>query len=148
MASDGLSFTPEQVAYLNGLDAVATCDGRRIVYTDEFRSRCLERYRQGVTPTELFREAGLDPQLVGRKRISRAFARWRRSAGVPGRPTGRPRLADAASSADSASDAVVVDPRDEVIGRQAELIVALQRLVASLERELAEARASHRASKS
>lgn len=31
----------------------------------------------GESPTRMFRTAGLDPGLIGRKRIGRAYARWR-----------------------------------------------------------------------
>ena len=41
-------------------------------------ARC--RYHAGESPVELFREAGLDPSLIGYKRIERCFARWRKIA--------------------------------------------------------------------
>lgn len=72
-----MTFTKEQVAYLESLPAVEHVGVTRITYSDAFRRECLERYHQGERPTELFRKAGLDPKLVGRKRIERCFARWR-----------------------------------------------------------------------
>ena len=72
------AFTAGQRAYLCSLDAVDRVDGSsRIYYADWFRVECMRRYRMGEKPSALFREAGLDPKLVGHKRIERAFARWR-----------------------------------------------------------------------
>ena len=72
-------FTAGQRAYLQSLAAVDAVDGRsRIYYADWFRVGCMRRYRAGEKPVDLFREAGLDPKLIGYKRIERAFARWRR----------------------------------------------------------------------
>ena len=151
-------FSPEQVAYLRALPAVATCDGRRIVFTDEFREHCLERYRQGALPTDLFREAGLDPELVGRKCISRAFGRWRRMAGLPPLPVGRPVKTHDADSADTAGvepiDAVPAasvpsshagtlgdgDLKSLLLAQQAHYIASLEQRVADLERQLADCR--------
>lgn len=38
----------------------------------------MERYAVGESPAGIFREAGLDPALIGYKRIERAIARWRK----------------------------------------------------------------------
>ena len=74
----GRVFTAGELAYLRSLDAVDRVDGSsRIYYADWFRVECMRRYQAGEKPTVLFREAGLDPRLVGHKRIERAFARWR-----------------------------------------------------------------------
>ena len=71
-------FTDWERSYLLSLAAVDEVDARsRIHYADWFRVECIRRYRAGEKPTALFREAGLDPKLVGYKRIERAFAYWR-----------------------------------------------------------------------
>lgn len=85
------AFMPEQVAYLVSLPAVESVSGSRIRYARAFRDECLRRYALGEHPVALFREAGLDPKIVGYKRIERAFARWRDEAHVAAqRPAGRP----------------------------------------------------------
>lgn len=98
-----MTFTQEQIAYLESLPAVARASATRIRYADDFRRACLERYRHGESPTALFREAGLDPKLVGYKRIERCFARWKRqelelSGGIDG---GDAMTGDQAASATS-----------------------------------------------
>lgn len=81
-----MTFTKEQIAYLESLPAVEHATATRITYTDAFKTQCLERYIQGDSPTALFREAGLDPKIVGYKRIERSFARWRDLHDVPAYP--------------------------------------------------------------
>lgn len=75
-----MTFTQEQIAYLESLPAVEHASATRITYAEDFRRICLERYRHGASPTAMFREAGLDPKLVGYKRIERCFARWKLQA--------------------------------------------------------------------
>lgn len=77
MNTGGGAFSPEEVAYLRTLPAVAEATPNRITYAERFKCECLRRYLAGESPVELFREAGLDPALVGYKRIERSFARWR-----------------------------------------------------------------------
>ena len=77
MASGGGAFSVEEVAYLKTLPAVADATRNRIIYTEEFKVDCVLRYAQGESPVQLFREAGLDPSLIGYKRIECAIARWR-----------------------------------------------------------------------
>lgn len=71
------SFTTEQIEYLESLPAVASVSGGRIHYAEQFRDECMRRYEAGESPVRIFRQAGLDPVLVGYKRIERCFARWR-----------------------------------------------------------------------
>ena len=102
-------FTSGQRAYLSSLAAVDSIDASsRIRYADWFRVECMRRYREGEKPAALFREAGLDPKIVGYKRIERAFARWKRTP-EPVTPERKP-----------------VDPRDQLIAAQALRIQQLE----------------------
>lgn len=80
MSRNGGMFSEEEVAYLKSLPAVVEATSKRITYANAFKDYCMRRYAQGASPVALFREAGLDPVLVGSKRIERCFARWRRDA--------------------------------------------------------------------
>ena len=71
------SFSDAERKYLESLDAVESVDGDVISYAPEFRQSSMERYWRGDSPTEIFREAGLGPEVIGSKRIERAIARWR-----------------------------------------------------------------------
>ena len=142
-----VAFSGELVVYLRSLPAVAGASSTRIVYADWFRRDCVRRYRAGEHPVDLFREAGLDPKLIGYKRIERAFARWRAEARVPALPAGRPRKAsrdpvdvtdgvisgtdsagggDAVIRSDAEVAAVPSDPRDLLIEQQIHYIHYLE----------------------
>ena len=82
-------FSDAEMALLSGLDAVAWVTRTRITYKDSFKRDAVTRYRQGESPVRIFREAGLDPRIIGNKRIERCIARWKREppdAGREGRP--------------------------------------------------------------
>ena len=84
--------------------------------------------RAGEKPTALFREAGLDPKLIGYKRIERAFARWRY---MDRTPTSRE-----TSKALPAFKPVapVSDQRDKLISEQALRIQQLEEEISKLKR--------------
>ena len=71
-------FSDAEMALLSGLDAVAWVTRTRITYTDSFKREAVTRYRRGESPVRIFREAGLDPRIIGNKRIERCIARWKR----------------------------------------------------------------------
>lgn len=73
------AFDRRAKAYLRALPAVAAVTDTRIYYTDEFREEALSRYEAGESPVRIFREAGLEPRLIGYKRVERCFARWRQA---------------------------------------------------------------------
>ncbi|NMN02128.1 hypothetical protein G1C94_0750 [Bifidobacterium sp. DSM 109963] len=111
-------FTSGQRAYLSSLAAVDSIDASsRIRYADWFRVECMRRYKEGEKPAALFREAGLDPKIVGYKRIERAFARWKQSPDL------------------SAPQGKAVDPRDQLIAAQALRIQQLEEEVRTLKQE-------------
>ncbi|MBW3089253.1 transposase [Bifidobacterium miconisargentati] len=72
-------FTLAEAAYLESLPAVDRVDAvhGRIHYSRDFKRHVAIAYRRGESPTVLFRQAGLDPLMVGYKRIERAVAHWR-----------------------------------------------------------------------
>lgn len=79
MTSGGGTFSPEEIKYLKSLSAVAEATAKRITYADDFKRYCVVHYNEGASPVRMFREAGLDPALIGYKRIERCLARWRES---------------------------------------------------------------------
>lgn len=73
-------FSDEEIQLLRGLPAVANVTRNRITYSDAFKQVYTIRYLAGESPTKIFREAGLPPDLVGCKRIERSVARWKAAA--------------------------------------------------------------------
>lgn len=77
-------FSIREVEYLESLPAVDRVRSGRIVYNDAFKRDCIRRYRNGESPAEIFRSAGLDSALIGYKRIERSIARWKATLGDDG----------------------------------------------------------------
>lgn len=76
--SGATQFSVREIHYLESLPAVEHVSKERIRYTPEFRRECMRAYAQGESPVRIFRSAGLDPSLIGYKRIERCIARWKR----------------------------------------------------------------------
>lgn len=98
--------------YLRSLPAVDMVTDTRIYYTSEFRRDAMRQYGAGGSPAQIFRDAGLDPKIIGYKRIERAIARWKSGA----------------------KEAPLTDPRDKVIAKMALRISELEHRVNEIER--------------
>lgn len=136
MGTHTSAFDEATRAYLSRLPAVSRVGESRIFYADRFREQALREYMAGGSPVEIFRRAGMGPELIGYKRIERAFARWRQSARLASpRPNpGRPRRD--AQTYDTNTDTMPVasmDPRDRLIASQALTIAQLQQQIQELQ---------------
>ena len=90
--SEKETFSASELRYLGSLEAVRRVTPKRIYYTDAFRDEVVRRYRRGERPVRIFRDHGLDPMLIGHKRVERATERWLRDAQPPNAPAAhRPR---------------------------------------------------------
>ena len=67
----------DELQMLRDLPAVANVSKDRITYSNAFKQVCVIRYLAVESPTKIFREAGLPPELIGYKRIERSVARWK-----------------------------------------------------------------------
>lgn len=67
----------DELQMLRDLPAVANVSKDRITYSNAFKQVCVIRHLAGESPTKIFREAGLPPELIGYKRIERSVARWK-----------------------------------------------------------------------
>lgn len=75
----GGAFTAKTRKYLWSLDAVDSVTQTRISYSNAFRDDCMRRYNAGESPAAIFREAGLDPKIIGYKRVERCISRWKQA---------------------------------------------------------------------
>ncbi|NMM94187.1 hypothetical protein [Bifidobacterium oedipodis] len=82
-------FSDGVVAYLASLPVVASVSRERIVYADGFKVECMRRYCAGERASAIFRSVGLDPKLVGAKRVERCVNRWRHDESIMRRALGQ-----------------------------------------------------------
>lgn len=96
-------FTKKEVDELLTNPNVHRCSDRSITYSQEFKKRAILLYEQGLTSTEIFHQAGLDLELIGRETPKRCLGSWRKivkkkgveglveSRGKNGKGGGRPK---------------------------------------------------------
>jgi len=74
-----LLFTDAQVKKLSKNKWIKNITNKGITYTDEFKYKLVkecEDYKK--FPQDVFRECGIDPEIVGERRYSNAAKRWRK----------------------------------------------------------------------
>ena len=73
-------FTPEEIDIISKHRYVKWVSETNIKFSDEFKERFInEYYNLGKKPTEIFLRAGFDTDMIGRKRIERCAANWRKA---------------------------------------------------------------------
>lgn len=71
-------LTNEEIAVICQNPNIKGIGNGRILYKKEFKRHFMKEYLEaGKGPTQIFREAGFDTDLLGPKRIERAAAHWR-----------------------------------------------------------------------
>lgn len=74
------TFTPEQMECLRMSPHVKSVSPSTVKFTQEFRDMFLKRLRAGDSPRKIFRESGIDPRILGDKRIQGFSYSLRRKA--------------------------------------------------------------------
>ena len=69
-------FTKEEIDILSSNENISRCSERSITYSKDFKIEAVKLYEQGMTPSEIFRQAGLDKNLIGREQPKRCLKRW------------------------------------------------------------------------
>ena len=78
-------FTDVQVKKLSKNKWIKNITNKGITYTDEFKYKLVkecENYKK--FPQDVFRECGIDPEIVGKKRIECSAYRWRKQINSTG----------------------------------------------------------------
>ena len=63
------NFTDEQIAQLSGNQNVQWVSRTGVQFTPEFKLLAWEQKQQGRRMKDIFRDNGIDPDILGRKRI-------------------------------------------------------------------------------
>jgi len=103
-------FTEEQIEQLSSNANVSRCGERSITYGKNFKLNAVQLYQQGLTSTEIFRQAGFDLNVIGRGKPKECLKRWNRTCRIKGEAVlatetrgkggGRPRKIQDKSDAD------------------------------------------------
>lgn len=71
-------FTQEHIQILLQNPNVEGCSTKSIRYRKEFKLLAVRQYQQGVSPSEIFRQAQFDVQMIGPEVPDDCLLRWRR----------------------------------------------------------------------
>ncbi len=71
-------FSREQIAKFLQHPCVFACTERSIHYTFEFKKRALELYSKGISPDEIWKQAGFDVNIWKRSYCGYTIKDWRR----------------------------------------------------------------------
>ena len=71
-------FTEEQRAVLLNNSNVIKCSEKAITYSKEFKIKAVRQYNEGMSSSQIFIEAGIDPKIVGRKSPKDRLRDWRK----------------------------------------------------------------------
>lgn len=75
------TFTAEQLKELTDSPHVAYVSSKTVSYTKAFKSIAWQRYCDGIDPIQIFADAGLNPETLGRPRILGFFKLLRQAKG-------------------------------------------------------------------
>jgi len=77
-------FTKEQIADLCNNPNVASCDGRVIVYSRDFKIRAIRQCEERMAHKEIFRQAGFDLEAIGQSSPKDRLKEWRKTFQLKG----------------------------------------------------------------
>ena len=72
-------FSPEQVKELLKNKNIHKCSSKSITFNSEFKLSAVKQYyEQGYTANLIFKEAGLNLEIIGKAKAKGCLARWRK----------------------------------------------------------------------
>ena len=71
-------FTQEQIATLSANRNIARASEKSITYHMDFKIAAVRRYHEGLPPSAIFREAGFNLAIIGRKKPKWLVRDWLR----------------------------------------------------------------------
>lgn len=77
-------FNEQQRSLLEKNPNVQSVTDRAIQYKPEFKIQAIQDYQSGKSPSQIFREAGFDLEMIGSKKAKSSLSRWRKSFEVHG----------------------------------------------------------------
>jgi len=73
-------FTDEQIEELKKSTYVVNVSKANVVFSEEFKSEFLKLYSQGIGPSECLRTLGVNPVILGQKRVDSLATRIKKQS--------------------------------------------------------------------
>lgn len=77
-------FTHEEIKHISKNKNVFRCSERSITYHKDFKIRAVKLYHEGLSSTEIFRQAGFNPNIIGKDQPKSCLKRWNKSFRMKG----------------------------------------------------------------
>lgn len=71
-------FTESEIKELCANENVLRCSSKSITFKEEFKIKTIRQYQQGMTPQQIFIEANLNLNTIGRQTPKFCLVRWRK----------------------------------------------------------------------
>jgi transposase-like protein len=72
-------FTQQQLKQLLDNGNTTKCSERSISYSKDFKIKAVQQYtEQGLSPREIFKQAGFDLSVIGKQKADDCLLRWKR----------------------------------------------------------------------
>ncbi len=71
-------FTDEQIEELKKNPYVKKVSKTSVIFTEEFKTKFIHLYNQGIGPTEIIRRFGINPKIIRKNRIDKLTIRLRK----------------------------------------------------------------------
>jgi transposase len=80
-------FTQEQIKELSENENVIRCSEKSITYSHDFKIKAVKQYHsEGLTPREIFRKAGFDLEVIGKRKPKGLMRDWNQIYRIKGFP--------------------------------------------------------------
>lgn len=73
-----IRFSKEQIKTLLKNPNVEGCSGKSIKYSKDFKVAAIKKWQSGISPKQIFIQAGFDVYAIGKKKPKDCLLRWRR----------------------------------------------------------------------
>jgi transposase-like protein len=78
-------FTREQIEEILRNEGVVNCSEKSITFSKQFKINAVTKYnQQGLGPTEIFRQAGMNIDWIGKKEPKNCLRRWNKTYRLKG----------------------------------------------------------------
>lgn len=71
------TYTKDQIKKLSKNKCIARCSDTKIRYANNFKQSALKQYNAGLSAVEIFQDAGIDLNIIGKRAPNRLMNQWR-----------------------------------------------------------------------
>lgn len=71
------TYTPDQIRILSKNRNIAHCGSTKARYANTFKQSAIKQYNVGLSAVEIFQNAGIDLDIIGKRAPNRLMNQWR-----------------------------------------------------------------------